>query len=217
MFWRLLLCRRLEHGHAKSLHEYHLLPDRLVAADQLPSVWILRLECHGELHVVYSRVLLQCDPAVGRFGRLFGRLLLPGRVDVDHAENMHQNEFLSRDESKSNSVRGDYFLSGRRFERADCMHCWSLLCRHRSLVRIELQRRLLLRDGLEHGDPVCMQCWFLLPGGQLEHDALYSRFVLRRHWSVGAQRHVHGRLLLRDGLRHAHAKPVHESHLLPAR
>jgi hypothetical protein len=95
----------------------------------------------------------------------------------------------------------------------------------------QLHCRLLLPDGLERGNAgfvsaddilsdreSCdhhMPCVFILCQHGHEHArAVHTGLVLRGRRSVGAERHVHGRLLLRDGLEHGDAKPMHEPYLL---
>jgi hypothetical protein len=92
------LRRGLEHGHATSLHEYDLLPDGQLGDYRLSDIWILRHQWHGDLYLVHGRILLQCDEAVGRVGRLLGWILLPDRVDLDYPAHMQEDQLLSRNE-----------------------------------------------------------------------------------------------------------------------
>ncbi len=81
MFGRILLSGGLVVGHADNVRERHLLPCAQFQCDRVPCVGILPVDGLGQLYAVHGGVVLQRDRSVGRVGRMFGWLLLPGRLE----------------------------------------------------------------------------------------------------------------------------------------
>ena len=171
------------------------------------------IDCHGEF-VRCGHVLSSWQQERSRLSA--GRVLLCARTGQLHAKS-------------------DWQLL--QFDGPLCLHPLHarVVLRHVWAERADgqLQRRVPVPGGLQldvsiavPGDHLLSRCesrgrrvprvGILRQYGHERRDAVHKRLILRSRWTVSAKRSVRSGSLLRDGLEHGEAVPMHEWHLLPA-
>ena len=128
---------------------------------------ILPVDGLGQLYAVHGGVVLQRDRSVGRVGRMFGRLLLPGGLEQCDPVCHQRGLILDRRLQRRDCVSGRVVLRDRRAKRRFGPVC----------------RRLRVSGALDQLDAAAMSAGLLLR-------------VRRRHGVRALHGSVRGRLLV---------------------